>query len=186
MFLSGSSVKQMCCISHCCSVVLQSLYCLPICHNASLSLRQVSCILRRHGLLQQGQGILDNPSARALETPCSQDKESRNVYIGLLRQALSSGYISFTRLHVGVSAYRWERFEELLEEAQTTRDYDVTLAINQMADFLLSDNGAHIRQQLSGQVVDQVDQLGVDALSFARKNVGQVGGGVCIEACGQS
>lgn len=70
---------------------------------------------------------------------------------------------------------RWERFEELLEEAQSTRDYDVTLAINQMVDFLLSPTGAPIRQQLSVQIVDQVDQLGVDALTFARKNVGQVG-----------
>lgn len=72
---------------------------------------------------------------------------------------------------------RWERFEELLEEAQSTRDYDVTLAINQMVDFLLSPIGAPIRQQLSVQVVDQVDQLGVDAVAFARKNVGQVSEG---------
>ena len=70
---------------------------------------------------------------------------------------------------------RWERFEELLEEAQSTRDYDVTLAINQMADFLLSDSGTDIRNQLSVQLVDQVDQLGVDAVTFARNNIGQVG-----------
>lgn len=76
-------------------------------------------------------------------------------------------------LHRGVTD-RWERFEELLEEARSTRDYDVTLAINQMVDYLLSENGAQIRQQLSVQLVDQVDQLGVDAITFARKNVGQV------------
>lgn len=69
---------------------------------------------------------------------------------------------------------RWERFEDLLEEAQSTRDYDVTLAINQMADFLLSDDGADIRNQLSEQLVEQIDQLGVDALTFARNNIGQV------------
>ena len=40
---------------------------------------------------------------------------------------------------------RWERFEELLEEAQNTRDYDVTLAINQMTDYLLSDTGRPVR-----------------------------------------
>lgn len=50
----------------------------------------------------------------------------------------------------------------------------MTLAINQMVDFLLSDNGSQIRSQLSMQLVDQVDQLGVDAVTFARKNVGQV------------
>lgn len=50
----------------------------------------------------------------------------------------------------------------------------MTLAINQMVDYLLSENGAEIRQQLSVQLVDQVDQLGVDAVTFARKNVGQV------------
>lgn len=43
-----------------------------------------------------------------------------------------------------------------------------------MVDYLLSENGAQIRQQLSVQLVDQVDQLGVDAITFARKNVGQV------------
>lgn len=69
---------------------------------------------------------------------------------------------------------RWERFEDLLEEAQSTRDYDVTLAINQMADFLLSDDGADIRNQLSEQLVEQIDQLGVDTLAFARNNIGQV------------
>lgn len=69
---------------------------------------------------------------------------------------------------------RWERFEDLLEEAQSTRDYDVTLAINQMADFLLSDDGTDIRNQLSEQLVEQIDQLGVDALTFARNNIGQV------------
>eukprot|EP00752_Nemacystus_decipiens_P006370 g5742.t1 len=72
---------------------------------------------------------------------------------------------------------RWERFEELLEEARNTRDYDVTLAINQMVDYLLSDSGAQIREQLSVQLVDQVDQLGVDAITFARKNVGQINAG---------
>ncbi|CAM9145939.1 unnamed protein product [Ascophyllum nodosum] len=72
---------------------------------------------------------------------------------------------------------RWERFEELLEEAQSTRDYDVTLAINQMADFLLSDSGTDIRNQLSVQLVDQVDQLGVDAVTFARNNIGQINAG---------
>jgi len=73
----------------------------------------------------------------------------------------------------------------LLEEAQSTRDYDVTLAINQMADFLLSDDGADIRNQLSEQLVEQIDQLGVDTLVFARNNIGQVFPslrGVCLPA----
>ncbi|CAN0284938.1 unnamed protein product, partial [Discosporangium mesarthrocarpum] len=69
---------------------------------------------------------------------------------------------------------RWERFEELLEEAQSTRDYDVTLAINQMADYLLSDRGAPIRQVLAVQLVDQVDRLGADTVTFLWKNIGQV------------
>lgn len=48
------------------------------------------------------------------------------------------------------------------------------MAINQMIDFLLSDKGAEIRQQLSEKLVDEVDRLGVDAFAFAAKNVGQV------------
>lgn len=51
-----------------------------------------------------------------------------------------------------------------------------------MVDFLLSENGAPIRDQLSVQIVDQVDQLGVDAVAFARKNVGQVRDGVIPRA----
>lgn len=43
-----------------------------------------------------------------------------------------------------------------------------------MVDFLLSENGSQIRDQLSVQLVEQVDQLGVDAVAFARNNVGQV------------
>lgn len=94
--------------------------------------------------------------------------------IRLRRGHVSSLYLILVPLHCLFEMKRWERFEELLEEARSTRDYDVTLAINQMVDFLLSPTGAPIRQQLSVQIVDQVDQLGVDAVSFARKNVRQV------------
>eukprot|EP00640_Fibrocapsa_japonica_P000829 CAMPEP_0113934326 /NCGR_PEP_ID=MMETSP1339-20121228/1653_1 /TAXON_ID=94617 /ORGANISM="Fibrocapsa japonica" /LENGTH=726 /DNA_ID=CAMNT_0000936077 /DNA_START=52 /DNA_END=2232 /DNA_ORIENTATION=+ /assembly_acc=CAM_ASM_000762 len=61
---------------------------------------------------------------------------------------------------------RWERMEELLVEAQDTRDYDVTLAINQMVDYLLSEQGEPIVDQLSVQLVDVVDRLGVETVTY--------------------
>lgn len=36
---------------------------------------------------------------------------------------------------------RWERLEQLLTEATSSSDYDVTLAIDQLLDYILSDQG---------------------------------------------
>jgi hypothetical protein len=36
---------------------------------------------------------------------------------------------------------RWERLEQLLTEATGSSDYDVTLAIDQLLDYILSDQG---------------------------------------------
>ncbi|CAM9724651.1 unnamed protein product [Chrysoparadoxa australica] len=69
---------------------------------------------------------------------------------------------------------RWERFEDLLKEAQTTRDYDVMLAINQMIDYLISPAGEPIRMQLTEEAIEGMDQLGVETLEFLTKNVGQL------------
>lgn len=37
--------------------------------------------------------------------------------------------------------FRWERLEQLLTEATGSSDYDVTLAIDQLLDYILSDQG---------------------------------------------
>lgn len=72
---------------------------------------------------------------------------------------------------------RWERFEELLEEAQGTRDYDVTLAVTQIIDYLLSEQGAPILKDLSEQLVDGIDTLSVDTLEYALRNARELGTG---------
>lgn len=47
------------------------------------------------------------------------------------------------RTSVGGVYFRWERLEQLLTEATGSSDYDVTLAIDQLLDYILSDQGTH-------------------------------------------
>lgn len=62
---------------------------------------------------------------------------------------------------------RWERLQSLLEEAGTTSDYDVTLAVDQLLAYLVSDKGQSVRDILSVQMVEILDTLGADAADFA-------------------
>jgi len=41
----------------------------------------------------------------------------------------------------GIISSRWDRLEELLQVAATSEDYDVALAIDQLLDYVLSDQG---------------------------------------------
>eukprot|EP00639_Heterosigma_akashiwo_P007598 CAMPEP_0194563432 /NCGR_PEP_ID=MMETSP0292-20121207/3497_1 /TAXON_ID=39354 /ORGANISM="Heterosigma akashiwo, Strain CCMP2393" /LENGTH=653 /DNA_ID=CAMNT_0039412375 /DNA_START=160 /DNA_END=2117 /DNA_ORIENTATION=- len=58
---------------------------------------------------------------------------------------------------------RWDRLEELLQEATEITDYDASLALNQGIDYLLSDDGEEILELAAYQVVAVADQLGADA-----------------------
>lgn len=62
---------------------------------------------------------------------------------------------------------RWERLQSLLEEAGTTNDYDVALAVDQLLAYLVSDKGTSVRNILSVQLVEILDTLGADAADFA-------------------
>ena len=55
---------------------------------------------------------------------------------------------------------RWERLQSLLEEAGTTNDYDVTLAVDQLLAYLVSDKGRSVRDILAVQMVEILDTLG--------------------------
>jgi predicted unusual protein kinase regulating ubiquinone biosynthesis (AarF/ABC1/UbiB family) len=55
---------------------------------------------------------------------------------------------------------RWDRLQELMEEASSTTDYDASLAADLMLTYLTSDRGKPIREILSVQMVEVVDQLG--------------------------
>jgi len=69
---------------------------------------------------------------------------------------------------------RWDRFGELLKEAQFTRDYDVTMALNQMLDFLLSERGTVIREKLRDQIVDGIGEAGTASIDYISSNFRQI------------
>jgi predicted unusual protein kinase regulating ubiquinone biosynthesis (AarF/ABC1/UbiB family) len=56
--------------------------------------------------------------------------------------------------------FRWNRLENLLNNARGNEEYDLSLVINQSIDFLLSDRGAFIRDKLADEVVRSLDGLG--------------------------
>jgi len=66
---------------------------------------------------------------------------------------------------------RWDRLEELLEEATEIQDYDVTLAINQGIDYLLSDDGEEMLSLLAYQIVEVLDRLGYDSSRYLTTNI---------------
>ena len=57
---------------------------------------------------------------------------------------------------------RYRRLEQLLEKASGTRDYDVTEAIEQLANYLTSEEAAPMLDTFSVQLLDVVDQLSLD------------------------
>jgi predicted unusual protein kinase regulating ubiquinone biosynthesis (AarF/ABC1/UbiB family) len=56
--------------------------------------------------------------------------------------------------------FRWNRLENLLNNARDNEEYDLSLVLNQSIDFLLSDRGAFIRDKLADEVVRSLDGLG--------------------------
>jgi predicted unusual protein kinase regulating ubiquinone biosynthesis (AarF/ABC1/UbiB family) len=56
--------------------------------------------------------------------------------------------------------FRWNRLENLLNNARDNEEYDLSLVLNQSIEFLLSDRGAYIRDQLADEIVRSLDGLG--------------------------
>jgi hypothetical protein len=65
---------------------------------------------------------------------------------------------------------RWERLEQLLEVAGSTSDYDVTAAMDQLLDYVLSEQGADFRRIFAAELVNAVDQLGADTTDYVLRN----------------
>jgi predicted unusual protein kinase regulating ubiquinone biosynthesis (AarF/ABC1/UbiB family) len=72
--------------------------------------------------------------------------------------------------------FRWNRLENLLRNAAGSQDYDFNQVLNQTLDFLFSERGAFIREQLSEEIVKAVDAYGrrtFDRVSYSlRERVG--------------
>jgi predicted unusual protein kinase regulating ubiquinone biosynthesis (AarF/ABC1/UbiB family) len=56
-------------------------------------------------------------------------------------------------------SFRWNRLENLLKNAKGSQDYDLDLVVDQAADFLFSERGEYIRNNLVTEIVRSVDTL---------------------------
>lgn len=61
---------------------------------------------------------------------------------------------------------RWDRLQELLEEAAEISDYDVSLALDQMLNYLVSEQGRPIREILATQIVEVSDKLETETVTL--------------------
>ena len=61
---------------------------------------------------------------------------------------------------------RWERLQELLEKAQSTSDYDSSLAVDQLLDYFASSQGAQVRDIFVNQSIDIIDEIGNEAIEY--------------------
>ncbi len=56
--------------------------------------------------------------------------------------------------------FRWHRLENLMNNANNSRDYDFDKIVDQALEFLFSDRGAFIRDRLADEIVNTLDNLG--------------------------
>jgi len=57
-------------------------------------------------------------------------------------------------------SFRWNRLENLLRNAGNSPDYDFNQVLNQTLDFLFSERGTFIREQLIEEIVKAIDTFG--------------------------
>ena len=61
---------------------------------------------------------------------------------------------------------RWNRLERLLSEAKDSQGYDVSVAVSSLTDYLISDDGEQLLDDFSNQIVEGVDSLGIETISY--------------------
>lgn len=61
---------------------------------------------------------------------------------------------------------RWDRLEGLLDEAKESSGYDVTLALDVLTDYLISEDGDNMLVELSEQIVNSADSLGAESIRY--------------------
>jgi predicted unusual protein kinase regulating ubiquinone biosynthesis (AarF/ABC1/UbiB family) len=60
--------------------------------------------------------------------------------------------------------FRWNRLENLLRNARNSDDYNLDKVVDQTIEFLFSERGSYIREQLVSEVVRGIDVLGRSTL----------------------
>jgi predicted unusual protein kinase regulating ubiquinone biosynthesis (AarF/ABC1/UbiB family) len=74
-------------------------------------------------------------------------------------------------------SFRWNRLENLLNNARSINDYDLGTALHQGVDFLFSERGDFIRDRLAEELVKTLDQLGQSTVqNFMHQVKNQLGG----------
>lgn len=61
--------------------------------------------------------------------------------------------------------FRWNRLENLLRNARNTQEYDLNKVLDQTLEFLFSERGAFIRNNLVDEIVKGVNALGQNTLN---------------------
>jgi predicted unusual protein kinase regulating ubiquinone biosynthesis (AarF/ABC1/UbiB family) len=61
-------------------------------------------------------------------------------------------------------SFRWNRLENLLNNARSSDEYDLNQVIDQTLDFILSDRGTFIRDYLADEIVRGLDSFGSNTL----------------------
>jgi predicted unusual protein kinase regulating ubiquinone biosynthesis (AarF/ABC1/UbiB family) len=64
--------------------------------------------------------------------------------------------------------FRWNRLENLLRNARNSQDYDINRVLDQTIEFLFSERGAFIRENLADEIVKAIDAAGQHAIEEVR------------------
>ena len=70
-------------------------------------------------------------------------------------------------------SFRWNRLENLLRNAKDSPDYDLDRVLDQTVEFLFSERGAFIREQVANEVVNSVDAMGQNAIRRFTRTVSE-------------
>lgn len=63
-------------------------------------------------------------------------------------------------------AIRWDRLESLLEKAKGSQGYDATIAVDQLTNYLISDDGEQLLLDLADQIVEGADLLSTETIGY--------------------
>ncbi|MGL5083409.1 MAG: ABC1 kinase family protein [Microcoleaceae cyanobacterium] len=69
--------------------------------------------------------------------------------------------------------FRWNRLENLLKNASSSDDYDINQVLDQSLDFLFSERGEFIREQLGRELVKNIDLASRNLLTQAQLRVAE-------------
>ncbi len=72
--------------------------------------------------------------------------------------------------------FRWNRLENLLRNARDSSDYDINRVLDQTVEFLFSERGAFIRENLADEIVKGLDTAGRNAIDQMKQQLWEFAG----------